>query len=87
MKKLRAQPANRQQWNTRIRPEFKHAVEGVQWKSGYTNDFLAQLGIAVLLGLDKKNADVSRHRSKIMSIAEEIGVAKDIPLDDFKQQA
>lgn len=77
---------DKQQFNARIRPEFKHAMDGIGWRGRYTNDFLVQLSIATLLGLDKKNADVNRLRLKIIAIAEEIGVAKELPLDDFKQQ-
>ena len=63
------------QWNCRIHPEYRRVAKIVSAMTDYTQDELAELGLAVLFGVDtdKEDSAVNRCRAKVMSAAKRTG--------------
>jgi len=75
--------ADKTQWNTRIRPEFRRGIKIVSAMTDLSQDDLAELGIALLFGAD--TAALTRCRALVLAAAKRSG--HKLPLEHFQQLA
>ena len=75
----------KEQFNIRLPAEFIHAVEGLTWKTRLTRQNLAELGMAVLMGLDKSDASIRELRDHVQAAAKALDIARQLPRGQFKE--
>ena len=73
------------QWGTRIHPDFRRAVKVVSAMTDLAQDDLAELGLAVLMGvdMDKKDSAVNVCRDRIIAAAKRSG--QHLPTERFEK--
>lgn len=72
---------DKEQWNTRINPQYRQTARVVSAMTGYTQDQLAEIGLGVLfgVGITKKNSPVNRCLVKVRAAAKR-AVVTPLPL-------
>lgn len=74
-------PATKVQWGTRLHPAFRRNAKIVSAMTDLSQDDLAELGLAVLFGLDLESVKICRAR--VMDAARRSGV--ELPTKQFEE--